>query len=108
MESPGFLGEVVEPRDVIRRGGVLPGRYYVATSVRPVRFPDDELEAAVAAAAAAGLNLNAWVRRACRGAAELEAAIALEGEAALAHGPVVRELDVVHAAGGREFRPDFK
>jgi hypothetical protein len=46
--------------------------------VKPIRFPDAELEVAARAAGAAGLKFNAWVRRACREQADLERAIAAQ------------------------------
>jgi hypothetical protein len=79
------------------------------TTVRPVRFPDGELEAVVAAAAAAGLTVNAWVRRACRGAAEMERSIALEAEAAVppSHAELVAMPRAQFEQARREFTPDF-
>jgi hypothetical protein len=75
-----------------------------------VKFGAGELPAFKLAAEAAGLSFNAWVRRACRGAAELEAAVRLEGEAEADR--VLRpfaELERPQKTGfaRREFTPDF-
>jgi hypothetical protein len=79
------------------------------TTVKPVRFPDAELEVALAAAAKAGLKFNAWVRRACREQADLERAIAAQD----AESKVGLERDggvdwpLGSAAADRPFTPDF-
>jgi hypothetical protein len=70
-----------------------------------VKFGEGELDAFRAAADAAGLKFNAWVRRACRGAAELEAAVALEQESWVQQPSVV--VDVAFPPA-RAFTPDFK
>ena len=77
-----------------------------STSVRFGR--DGELEAAQAAAAAAGLSFNAWVRRACVRQAELERSLAAQ-EVAEVVGPVRMDVPVPVARHtvARAFTPDF-
>jgi hypothetical protein len=75
----------------------------VANDVRSVRWGKGELDLFGAAADAAGLNFNAWVRRACREAAALERAVERE-ESARAEPAYV----ALNAAMVREFKPDFR
>jgi hypothetical protein len=74
--------------------------------VKPIRFPDAELEVAARAAGAAGLKFNAWVRRACREQADLERAIAAQ-EAEGRNGIERPGWDPPAAPAAKEFRPDF-
>lgn len=74
----------------------------MGTRVRAVRFNDVEDALVVEAAGRAGLRVNAWVRRACREAAALEAAVDREDSAprvAVVPGPLLPPV--------RSFNPDF-
>jgi hypothetical protein len=97
-------------------------RELLVTTVKPVRFPDAELDVCRAAASSAGLKFNAWVRRACREQAALELALAKQ-DAETRNGIERPGWDTplsngARAAANREmlktvspkvsFRPDFK
>jgi hypothetical protein len=82
-----------------------------------VNFGKGELEVARAAADAAGLCLNAWIRRACEKAVEMERSLALEAERSLAvwteAGTSLGKVRVERPGPGlpvpvRPFVPDFK
>jgi hypothetical protein len=77
-----------------------------------VNFGEAEIVVARGAAAAAGLKFNAWVRRACREQAALEAALARqEAESRVGierPGWDAPSLPSFAAAEKRSFQPDFK
>jgi hypothetical protein len=80
------------------------------TKVQPVRFRLDELEAAKASADAAGMTFNAWVRRACKEAADLERAVHKGDD----RDPGVRQQAAVPVEAGssqrvrNDFSPDWR
>ena len=83
--------------------------------VRPVRFPEDEDAVVVAAAAAAGVTVNRWVRRACREAAALERAVAAQDEGLGAGSLAAGKAGITGTAElprtsppARPFTPDFR
>ena len=69
----------------------------MGTTVRPVRFRDDELVLVGAAVAASGRSFNQWVRAACVRVAELERAVVAMESRELVH----ERLNAANVGGRR-------